>query len=117
MCDHYTLCVRSSFRYSAAAASDYSVSVPAIPKGLYKATFRMSAANTVVQEVRIRWSVTNNFDTGDMGYATALTCTYDGQGVLYITNPGTTMDIQIRDAHTGAAYDAEHVILIHLEKQ
>ncbi len=119
MADNCVLCLRSTSRVSGANASDYSAQVPAIPRGLYKCTFRMSADNTVVQEVRVRWSgaVTNYYDTAGLGYRTALTCTYDGEGVLYVTNPGTSLDVQVRDAHTGALYDSEHIILIHLEKQ
>jgi hypothetical protein len=77
----------------------------------------MSADNTVVQEVRVRWGITNAFDTSSLGYSTALTCTYDGIGVLYITDPPSTMDVQVYEADSGALYDSEHQILIHLEKQ
>jgi hypothetical protein len=114
--ENYTLCIRSVNRV-AGNASDYSVTVPKIPKGLYKTTFSMAADNTVVQEVRVRWNVTNYFDTSSYGYATALTVSYDAKGVLYITDPGSTIDIQIYDTHSGALYDQEHQILVHLEKQ
>jgi hypothetical protein len=117
MCEHsYTLCVRSRARTSGVNASDYSCSVPAIPKGLYKATFRTSSDNTIVQEFRVRWNVSNAFDTQYTGYSTALTCTYDGLGVLYVTDPPSTIDVQVVDAESGAAYDSEHVLLIHLER-
>ena len=117
MCgENYTLCVRSINR-SVGNASDYSVTVPKIPKGLYRATFSMASDNTVIQEVRVRWNVTNNFDTGNLGYATALTMSYDGTGVLYVTDPGNTIDVQVYDTHSGALYEQEHQILIHLEKQ
>jgi hypothetical protein len=116
MCDNFTLCVRSKDR-TAGNASDYSVKIPALPKGLYKATFRMSADNTIVQEVRVRWGITNAFDTSSLGYVSALTCTYDGEGQLYTTDPPSSMDVQVYDAGTGALYDSEHQILIHLEKQ
>jgi hypothetical protein len=118
MCvDSYTLCVRSRARISGVNASDYSCAVPAIPKGLYKATFRTSSDNTVIHEVRVRWNVSNSFDTAYTGYSTALTCTYDGVGVLYITDPPSTIDVQVLDAESGTPYNAEHVLLIHLEKQ
>eukprot|EP00953_Heterococcus_sp_UTEX-ZZ885_P030888 16276-Heterococcus_DN1.PRE.3 len=77
----------------------------------------MAGDNTVVQEVRVRWGVTNNFDTASYGYATEITLSYDGKGVLYVTNPGTTIDVQVYDTDSGALYNQEHQILIHLEKQ
>ena len=70
-----------------------------------------------MQEVRVNWSVTGHFDTGSSGYATALCCTYDGVGVLYVQDPGTTIQVQVVDANTGTLYDSEHVLLVHLEKQ
>jgi hypothetical protein len=117
MCENYTLCVRSVDRRSGANASDYAVELPQIPKGTYRATFRMSADNTVCQEVRVKWSITNSFDTSSLGYSTAMCVTYDGMGVLYVTDPSTTLHVAILDASTGAYYDNEHQLLIHLEKQ
>ena len=118
MCgEKYTLCIRSINRCSGNNASDYSVTVPKIPQGIYKATFSMAGDNTVVQEVRVRWNVTNNYDTASFGYATALTLSYDGKGILYVTDPGSTIDVQVYDTDSGALYDQEHQILLHLEKQ
>jgi hypothetical protein len=115
MCSNYTLCVRSQSRW-AGNASEYSVTVPQIPKGLYKATFSMAADNTVIQELRVRWGQTNSFDTESIGYVTVLTLSYDAQNCIYVTNPPNSMDVQVLDSQTGALYDNEHQILIHLER-
>lgn len=114
---NFTLCVRSEDRQTGGSAADYSVSIPQIERGLYKCTFRLSADNTVVQELRVNWTVTGYFDTSHTGYATALTCTYDGVGVLYIQDPDTTLQVQMVDVNTGALFEEEHVLLIHMEKQ
>ena len=80
----------------------------------------MSSDGSVVQELRVRWSVTNAFDCSNTsGFCTVLTCRHDSTGVLYVANPSSTLDIELIDAATGAILDREHVehdVTVHIEQ-
>jgi len=116
----YTIALKSRDRF-AGDINDYSVKLPSIYKGNYKATFTVltKIAANAVGELQIRWDSINHLSTGITGFPTV--CLFDStqsEGTLYLSDPGTLVTVRILDIATNqvAANLSEHVIMVHLEK-
>lgn len=120
MGDNYVLCVRSRDR-SSGNPNSYSVIIPQIKKGLYKATFNLLENDAGgPYELRIRGGVVQYGATMSDGYAVACQFhAYESNGVLYMQDIPQTLDVMIMDIVGGAmaAGIQEHTFKIHLEKQ
>ena len=115
----FTVALQSRLRISGTPNS-YSLQLPALPKGYYKALFSILCNQATLTELCVRWPGQQRHfqvSTAD-SFAIALSFdVYEATGVLYVQDPDVNADVLFRVASNGAVSTTmlEHTIQVHFE--
>jgi hypothetical protein len=115
---NFVVCLKSAARVSGSSNS-YTIQLPALPKGCYKATFTIDTDQSSDTELAVQWPGTQNYyEAGNRDpYRTVLTFgTQASSGILYIQDPGTEVQVQFRQTTAATlATIGETDVFVHFE--
>lgn len=115
-CSGFTVALKSRDRVTGDANS-YSIALPALPRGSYKATFQVGADVNDTTELCVRWpGATRAFQSnrGDAFASVVTFLTYESSGVLYIDDPASTVDVAFNSAATGQVTTTMPESIVHV---
>jgi hypothetical protein len=115
----FTLTLRSRDRV-VGNANAYTLQLPALPKGWFKATITLQSNQDTTNELRMLWPGVTNVYSSKSNEATATALVFDiynSIGTLYFQDPKQTVDVSIVDVATGALCTTmdEHCICMTFE--
>lgn len=118
-CAGYTVCLKSRNRFNG-DSNAYSLALPALPRGQYRATFSVCATMTDPTELAVKWAGAQRHFEANRGDAYVTVCTFDnysGSGVMYMSDPQNSVDVLFRSAATGVQTTAmpESDTSVHFE--
>jgi methylaspartate ammonia-lyase len=118
-CSGFTVALKSRDRVTG-DANAYTLSLPSLPQGSFKATFQIGADMPDITELSVKWAgATRHFQSNQAdAYAPVVTFdVYQTSGVLYMDNPANTVDVLFRTVATGQPTTTmpESVITVHFE--
>jgi hypothetical protein len=116
---NFVVCLKSAARVSG-SSNNYTLQLPALPRGSYKATFTIDTNQSSDTELAIQWpGVDNYYEAGNRDPFKTV-CTFGTRasaGILYIQDPGTEVQVQFRQTGTAAtaATIGETDVFVHFE--
>lgn len=119
MDNSFTLTLRSRDR-TVGNTNAYSLQLPALPKGCFKATLTLQSNQTDTTELTLNWPGCVNHLSSRRGEANVVALVFDlytATGTLLFQDPGSSVDINCFDLITGAVCTnmAEHTICAYFE--
>ena len=115
----FTVCLKSRSRVNG-DPNAYSLALPALPRGNYRATFTTCSSMTDPTELCIKWTGSTRHYEANQGDAYLTVCIFDsysGSGVLYMSDPQNSVDVLFRSAATGLRTTAmpEADVAVHFD--